>query len=122
MWSASASQAHFRSVHVCPDCAGANLEVVLLMSGSTSSLSIWGRCLSGQRRGLSWKWASTFGGVFAKNLCKRRSATSSWEWTNLLGPLSKGTLVTLWPYLQPPTSQSLAFSWYSSPHLRLSAH
>ena len=71
--------------------------------------------------GSSWKCGSTFGGTFAKNLCERMSATSSWAWTNPSGPFREGTLVILRPCLQPATSHRLAFSIYSSAHLCFAA-
>ena len=57
-----------------------------------------------------------------KNLCKRRSATSSCEWTNPSGPQSEGTLETLHPCLHSAPSHSSAFSMCLLAHLCLAVH
>ena len=122
MQSASASQAHFRTIHIWPDWPGADLEAACLMSGSINSLSTFSSWHGGCGGGSSWKCISTFRGSFLKNLCESKSATSSCEWTKHSGPLKEGTLETLWPCLHAATSQRLDFSMYSFAHCLFTAH
>ena len=119
MRSASASQAHLRTVQVCPDWPGEDLAAAFLIRWSRSSLSIGGSCRVGRGRGSSWNRGSTWGGFLAKNLCDSMSATSSCEWTSPLGPRSEGTLESFRPWRHAATSQRFALPMYSSAHFRL---